>query len=247
MNSNPTEASPEIVKEGFPKVTTQTLGVANERVRDLAGYVLNSEEINTAVVKFLMMYDIDSDDICSVKVGSTKDGELKIIAEVRAKALKVKKKSQNNWMDFDQDYDERIDIPDVLYSAWNNKFYHGKRKNLKIMKIKRDHENYLAINIDPQIFLAFVYDINFCDPLYKISAPQRRWKSNKELDDMSGKQRKRYKLEQQQYSNYGITRCGVFITFTDGYTFKLRKNDGTVEEIVGFHPAEVDAYYENRK
>ena len=243
MISNPTDANTNTVKESyFPKVTTQTLGIANERVRDLTGYVLNPQEISTDVVKFLMMYGINEDDIFSVKVGVTKDGELKIIAEVLAKSLKPKKKTQNSWMDFDQDIYDSIVISDDFYNVWRNKIYHGKRKNLKLNQVKRNGEKCIGINIDPTIFLAFVYDINFCDPLYKISAPPKRWKNNKQIEDMSGKERKRYRALQQQYSNYGITQCMVVVTFSNEYQFK----DSNGNLISGFHPAEVDAFFEDK-
>jgi len=240
MNSNPTNVSQDTVNsnEGmFPKVTTQTLGIANERVRDLAGFALNPQEISTAVVKFLMCYNIDDSDIYSVKVGSTKDSELKIIAEVKSKALCGKKRSQN-WMDFEEYSTEDTIIADVYYSAWRNKIFHGKNKNLQIRKINRNKEKYVSISIDPMIFIAFVYDINFCDKLFKISAPPTRWASSKQLDNMSGKERKRYKAMQAEFSNYGITQCKVFVTFSNNYTYEINGNT-----ITGFHPQEVDDFY----
>ena len=150
-------------------------------------------------------------------------------------------------MNFDQEYEDSIMIPDEFYNAWHNKLYHGKHKNLKIIKVRRGDERCIAISIDPMIFLAFTYDINYCDRLYKISAPARRWKSSKEIDDMSGKERKRYKALQQQYSNYGITNCAVYVTFSNHCPFKHTNGDGTSTLIEGFHPEEVDTFFENKK
>lgn len=244
MNSNPTNATQDAVNgnERFPKVTTQELGIAIERDRDLAGYVLSPQEISTAVVKFLMCYNIDDGDIYSVKVGTTKDEKLKIIAEVKAKAL-GKKKSSHNWMDFEEYSNEETVINDIYYSAWRNKLFHGKNKNLQIKKISRNKDKYVSISIDPEIFLAFVYDINFCDKLYKISAPAARWKSNKQLDDMSGKERKRYKAMQQEFANFGITHCRfVVVTFAKESVYRT-----DTAEIKGFHPQEVEDFYSNNK
>ena len=161
-NSNPTNAPAETVNSNaIVKVTTQTLGVANERVRDLAGFILSPKEIHTAVVKFLMMYSIEEDDIYSVKVGTNKDNMLKIIAEVRSKALQGRKKSRS-WMDFDEYDNNESLISDTFYQAWHNKLYHGKRKHLPLKQIRRNNgkDKYVAIEINPEIFIAFAYDIN---------------------------------------------------------------------------------------
>lgn len=249
MNSNPSNANTDTVKGerkelSTPSITTQTLGIANERVRDLTGLVLNPEEITTAVVKFLMATGIDNNDIYSVKVGTTKDNELRIIAEIRAKALSNKKNDNNSWMDFNEyDTDESL-VSDYFYRAWRNKFYHGKNKHLQLKKIKREGGNCVAVNIDPAIFLAFVYDINFCDRYYKISAPAVRWKSSKQLDNMSGKERKKYKVLQQEFSNYGITQCFVVITYAIPERIKYTTPKGDV--VIGFHPCQVDEYYSNK-
>ena len=243
-NSNPTNAPVETVNSSMVKVTTQTLGVANERVRDLAGFILSPKEIHTAVVKFLMMYSIEEDDIYSVKVGTTKDNELKIIAEVRAKALQGRKKSRS-WMDFDEYDNNESLISDTFYQAWHNKLYHGKRKHLPLRQVRRNNgkDKYVAIEINPEIFIAFAYDINFCDKMYKISAPAKRWANSKQLDDMSGKERKRYKAMQQEFANYGITNCMfAVVTFSAKSYYKMPNGDSTE----GFHPNQVDDYYANR-
>jgi len=183
-----------------------------------------------------MCYNINEGDVF-VKVGSTKEGELKIIAEVKSRALCGKKKSQN-WMDFEEYSNEDTMISDSYYSAWRNKIFHGKNRNLQIKKISRNKEKYVSISIDPMIFLAFVYDINFCDKMYKVSAPALRWKNSKQLDDMSGKERKRYKAMQIEFSNYGITQCFVVVTFSQNFQYHI--GDQTVS---GFHPQEVDDFY----
>ena len=242
-NSNPTNAAVETVNSAV-KVTTQTLGIANERVRDLTGFILSPKEIHTAGVKFLMMYSIEDDDIYSVKVGTTKDNELKIIAEVRTKALQGRKK-QRSWMDFDEYDNNESLIADSFYQAWHNKLYHGKRKHLPLKQVRRNNgkDKYVAIEINPEIFIAFVYDINFCDKMYKISAPAKRWASSKQLDDMSGKERKRYKAMQQEFANYGITNCMfAVVTFSADSFYKTPNGD----KVEGFHPNQVDDYYSNR-
>lgn len=240
MISNPTNASVDTVNTGnnFPKVTTQTLGIADERVRDLSGFILNPQEIKIAVVKFLTSYDIDEKDIYSVKVGS-KDNELRIYAEVRAKALR-KKQKKSSWIQFNE-FDEDNSLIDSVYcDMWRNKIFHGKNKHLQLKPITRNEEKHISIAFDPMIFIAFVYNINFCDPYYKVSAPMVRWKSNSQLDNLSGKERKKYKKYQTECSNYGISNCFVVVTFSVNNTYVVNN-----EQIVGFHPRQVSDFYSN--
>ena len=54
---------------------------------------------------------------------------------------------------------------------------------------------------------------------------------------MSGKERKRYRVMQTEYSNYGITQCMfVVVTFSED---KENENNG-------FHPNQVDSFYLNK-
>lgn len=217
----------------FPKVTTESLGIATERGRDLAGIVLRPDEITTAVCKYLMFFGIEDTDIYSVKVGVDKDASLRIIAEINKKALSPKK-AKISWMTFEDGGTDETLIPNSLYSAWHNKLYHGKKKHLRtsvVVRGKDDKFKCIAINIDPAIFLAFAYDIKFDDRMYKISAVPERWKSEKQLDDMSGKERHRYKAHQRECSSYGIVPCKmVVLTFSNREDFK-------------FHPNQVDNFY----
>lgn len=234
-NSNPTNASEETVNGNYYKVTTQTLGIATERGRDLTGYVLRPDEISTAGYKFLMSYGIDEKDIYSVKVGSdASTNALRIIAEVSAKAL-GKKKKNNSWVELDS-YEEQDGLIDQkFYQAWQNKVYHGKRKNLRLKSInRRGGEKYISIEFDAMIFIAFIYDIKFTDKMYKISAPPKRWITGKKLNDMSGKEKKEYKKRQQEFSTHSINPCHfAVITFSENGT--------------GFHPNQVDEYYTYEK
>ena len=252
MNSNPTKAPVENGK-GNMKVTTQTLGIANERVRDLTGYVLNTKEITTAVVKFLMCYGIDADDIRCVRVGSTiNDKEPKIYVEIRERAFvkEQKKRNDDNFMVFESYSTEKkkIAIPDFFYSAWHNKIYHGKKKKLNVREVKYAKGDktirYFSIEISPEIFLAFVYDINYSDAFYRISAVPRRYKSAKELDDMRGGERKAYKRNFNDYKNLGLTQSEMFvITFSSDSTYKTPSG----EIVTGFHPNQVDDDFRGRK
>lgn len=235
-NPNPTNATEN---EGYPKVTTESLGIATERGRDLAGFVIRPDEISTAVYKYLSFFNIDHEDIYSVKTGVTKDGDLRIIAEISKKALSPKKsKASATWMTFEDggSEDETL-IPNYFYSSAHNKLYHGKKKHLRATVVVRgkgnDKNKYVAIDIDPAIFLAFVYDIKFDDRFYKISAVPERWKSEKQLDDLSGKDRKRYNALRQEYSSAGLVPCKmVVLTFSNKDEFN-------------FHPNQVDNFYAN--
>lgn len=250
MNSNPTKAPTE-TGSGYNKVTTQTLGIANERVGDLAGYVLRPDEIETAVVKFLMCYGINADDINCVRVGVNKENELAIQAEIRKGAISKDKKARSySPMDIvdhsDDDNKNSTELPDFYYRAWHNKLYHGKKKNLKVEVITRRKKDkkkeFYRINIDPEIFIAFVYDINFTDRMYRIAAKPKRGISNKELDNYKRKEIDAIKRRQSEYGSLGMAICGMaIITFTDPNTEHYRGyKTPSGEYIRGFHPNQVD-------
>lgn len=237
-NSNPTNDTVENVvasteNKRFPKVTTQVLGVSAERGRDLTGIVLGPDEISATVEKFLYFYGIRSNDIYSIRSGADNNNNLKIVAEIKEKALKEKKHTQ--WTYLTDDSDNQAIISDKFYDVWRNKLYHGKKKHLRVKPIKRNKDDkFVSIEIDPMIFIAFAYDIDFEDQFYKISAIPSRGMSRKEIDDMSRKERERWHKRMNEYTSNGMSMLKMaIVTYSDNSR--------------GFHPDQVEAFFSGSK
>lgn len=243
------------------RLTTKSLGIADSKEEDLGGYVLSQRDIQSATAKILMSVGIDADDIRTVKVGSDKDRKLRIICEVKYKAAFAKSNSNENtsWYSFtdgsdDDDHDDyKSAFNKTFYNALHNKVYHGKRKHLNIRVVKRPDPNdrnntkkYVSFEFDPYILIAFVYDIVFTDPFYKISAPQTRWLSEKKINDMSGKERKKYRAKQKELQSEGLSNCVIYVTFGKNSKFEYKKN-GEQKIYTGFHPAQVDEFYDDNE
>ena len=245
------------------KLTTQSLGIADAKAKDLAGYVLSQKDLVNATTKILIAVGIDVNDIRTIKVGTDlKTKQLRIICEVSYKAAYPKAdRSGTPWYDV-QSYESEFDgdnksaFNKIFYAALHNKVYHGKRKHLKIHTIRRrDPHNpsktkkYVQFEFDPMILIAFVYNITFTDPLYKVSAPPMRWKNSKELDDMRGKERKAYRARVEEWSQDGIANCAIYVTFNPDATWDEVKRDESGNQVVnkrkGFAPGQVDEYYES--
>ena len=218
-----------------------------EKDYDLAGYIVNPKQVSEIVAKVFTIYGVDPEDIRCVRIGSTTDekSEPKIIVEIRKKALKPNgnrnTNTNDNWLMLsgnDVGNDKHI-VDGRLYDFLRNKAFYGKNKNLSIKQVVRNDTKYLAIELDVALFMAFVYNINYADPFYKISAPKRRWKSNDELDELSGKARKAYIREINEYKEASILPCELYITFKANSSFKLKNGD----VITGFHPEEVEYFH----
>lgn len=238
------------------RLTTKSLGIADSKEEDLGGYVLSQKDIISATTKILMAVGINDDDIRVIKVGSDAKRNLRIICEIKYKA--AFKDSQNSertqWYSFTDGTDDDQDsfknaFSKNFYAALYNKVYHGKKKHLGMKIVKRPDpsdpgrtKKYISFEFDPYILIAFVYDIVFTDPYYKISAAQTRWRSGRDLENMTGKQKKRYLANKREYENDGLSNCVVYVTFKKNSTYKLKRDDN-VTEITGFHPAQVDDFY----
>ena len=243
------------------RLSTKTLGIADSKEEDLAGYVFSQKDIQSATTKILMAVGIKPDDIRTIKVGSDKDNKVRIICEVAYKAAFKNTKSEENtgWYSFtdgsdDEDYGNDIKnaFTKNFYSALHNKVYHGKRKHLNVRVVRRPDPNnrnktkkYVSFEFDPNILIAFVYDIVFTDPFYKISAPQNRWKADKDVNDMSGKDRKKYLAKKKEYTSEGLANCTIYVTFSKNARYKYKDKDGHDQVLTGFHPRQVDDFYDD--
>lgn len=241
------------------RLTTKSLGIADSKEEDLGGYVLSQRDIQSATTKILMSVGIKQDDIRTIKVGSDKDSNLRIICEVKYKAAFAKSNSNENtsWYSFTDGSDEEYSnnfknaFNKNFYAALHNKVYHGKRKHLNLKVVRRpdpnsrnDTKKYVSFELDPSILIAFVYDIVFTDPFYKISAPQIRWMSEKKINDMSGKERKKYRAKQKELKDVGLCNCAIYVTFAKKASWTFER-DGKKTTITGFHPAQVDEFYDD--
>ena len=208
-----------------------------------------------------MAVGIKPDDIRTIKVGSDKDGNVRIICEVAYKAAFKNSQSEENtgWYSFTNGSDDEEYGSDVknaftknFYSALHNKVYHGKRKHLNVRVVKRpDPKNrdktkkYVSFEFDPNILIAFVYDIVFTDPFYKISAPQTRWMADKKVNDMSGKERKKYLAKKKELTSEGLANCTIYVTFGKRATYRYKDADGTEKVVTGFLPRQVADFYDD--
>ena len=244
------------------KLTTQSLGIADAKAKDLAGYVLSQKDIVNATTKILIAVGIDINDIRTIKVGSDlKTKQLRIICEVRYRAAFPKaEKHDVPWYSIESydtnDGGTKGAFNKIFYAALHNKVYHGKRKHLKIRVVRRrdpqnpsDTKKYVQFEFDPMILIAFVYNINFTDPLYRISAPAIRWKGSKEVNDMGGKERRKYRARMEEWTQDGLSNCAIYVTFNPNAVWEEHRRDENGNDIVnkrsGFAPGQVDDYYDS--
>ena len=240
---NPTNDTQMEKKDNF---TSKFLGIADSKEKDLAGYVLSQEELSSAAVKVLIAAGIDKKNIRTIKVGADKEGKLRIIIEIFNRG--ERKREFFGGIDITE-FDDSNDVSKVFnktfFSMLYNKAYHGKKKHLKIKQVNRKEGKCVQFEFDPTIFIAFVYNISFMDPLYKVSARTIRWKSKKELDRYLEEQSESrninvykektiYKNQMREYAADGLNNCVVYVTFRDGYRFKGNE---------GFHPSQVEEWY----
>lgn len=231
------------------KLTTKSLGIAEAKAKDLSGYILNPRDLEDAAIKILIAVGIAPEEIRCVKVGGTKEKNLRVIVEIYAKAFKKKEKEKKTALiSFDDlcddDEDELSYIDPKFFAALHNKVYHGKKKHLNMRKIDRTvpgegkRQKVIQFEFDPQIFIAFVYDIPFTDRFYKISVVTRGLMNKQQLNKKydSKKERKKKELEIAEWQKDGILPCTVYVTFAN--------TDGTDR---GFHPEQVDEYFDSER
>lgn len=230
------------------ELTTKSLGIADAKAQDLGGYILRQRDVEYAVIKVLVAVGIDQDEIRCVKVGGTKERQLRIIVELSAKALNKNKGKRNNGvLEFRNLTESKESFDPKFYAATHNKLYHGKRKHLNMKKVVRPilsgenmgkEKNFIQFEIDPYIFLAFVYDIPFIDPYYKIYTYNKKLMSRNAIDDLPKKERIKKKIEVSEWERDGLTNCVIFVNFSTNPT-----DPETHEKLTGFHPSQVDRYY----
>ncbi len=240
-----------------PKLTTKTLGIADSKEKDLAGYILSPRDIKNATTKILIAAGLNPEDIRTIRVGSDKSKNLRIICEVKyGAAFKREEKRNGIWFSLnpDVDYNDRGAFNETFYAALHNKVYHGKRKHLNIRVInrevsvkKKDKEKekemkkFVTFEFDAKILIAFVYDIVFTDPFYKISVAKKRWPDN--FDNMTGKERDKIKKERKEMAADGLMNCTIFVTYCSRAKWKKYDNNGEAQIYTGFHPGEVDDFF----
>ena len=209
-------ANPQTGVQKF-NLTTKSLGIADANAKDLAGFMLNSSDLATAATKILINVGISSDAIRCVKVGADPDGNLKILAEVLKKSL-TKKKASSDWIELDDcDYeDDRNIFPKEFFGALKNKVYY-KHLDYKIVHRrtkKNKQEKFVQISFDPEILIAFAYNLDYSDPYYRISCIKHHWMSNKELKKKydSNKKIRKYNETKNEYLSDKLCHCTVVVT-----------------------------------
>ena len=247
-----TNAEKEMGAKIAEKLTTESLGIADSKEKDLVGYVLNQKDISEATTKILSRVGIAESDIRTVKVGADiKTKKLRIICEVKFKAAFGKSEEQETpWYDFDGEK-KKTAFNKTFYEALYNKVYHGKKKHLKMKVVHRANPNkpddvkkFVQFELDPEILIAFVYNIPFTDRYYKISVVPTGWVPNSVINDMSGRERRIYKSMKNEWEKEGITNCAIYVTFRNAPYIDERDENGVLKKsFKGFSPNQVDAYY----
>lgn len=253
---NPKTNSNETVKENaaYQKLTTQSLGIADAKARTIEGIELSPAEIKTAVSKVFQAIGVNEQDIRGTIVMSDNNNVPHIIVDVKLSALTRRNTNNSNTSNVSKsitstiisNHDDNIHESDnqyntlaqYVYNSLHNKIYHGKCKHLRytVVNEKSKHDDrpkkYARIEIDPMIFIAFVYDINFCDPMFKISASPSFIK----YKGLSDKEKAYY--DRVSRENKGMKPCGIYATYRKTATWNVEG-----KPVSGFHPAQVDDWY----
>ena len=217
-------------KNGVQKyiLTTESLGIADANAKDLAGFVLNQEDISTAVMKILINVGIDTRAIRAVKVGCDENKNLKILAEIKKKSINKKEPREHNWLDIESDYYEDEDkvFSKEFFNTLKNKVYykHLKYKTVVRRDKKRNNVKYIQVEFDPKILIAFVYNLNYMDDYYRVSCFPIQWPKNK-------KNKKKYNKRKQEYITDRLRSCLVFVTFRIDKTRENNMYNTLVENI----------------
>ena len=220
------QAEPKNNTSGF-KLTTQSLGIADTNVKDFAGFMLSQEDISTAAMKILLSVGIKNDAIRCIKVGCDESKKLKILAEISKDSL-VKKNTDSKWymLDDTEDEDDNTIFSKEFFNTLKNKVYYKHlnyktvnrrtnivNKNGKKIKIQK---KYIQIEFDPEIFIAFVYNLDFTDVYYKISCRPIEWMNDNQISKKFDKRSdsRRYLAEKTEYLENRLRRCTVVVTFS---------------------------------
>jgi hypothetical protein len=193
--------------------TTKSVGVASGKQKDLAGIILNPQEIAKAVERMLNALDIPSRSIHSVKVYE-KNGSLEISTAIEEDLISERSvKGADIISRREAVVGNKVRIGTAIYNALRNKAYVGK---LHYQRVTIKGDPYIVLNFDSEITLAFLYDIPYDDAFYKCVPIDPT--IFEEDDDNKRKAKKMHK-------KLGYIPSGAIITWRD-----ISK---------GFHPAQV--------
>lgn len=225
-------------------LTTKSLGIADVNTKDLGGFMLNQSDLSTAIMKILLSVGINEDDIRSIKVGCDSDRKLKLFAEVRKKALKGKKndREDNDWTSFDDysDDDGKVFSKEFFNTLKNKVYYkHLEYKTFtRTVNKKGKKEKFVQIEFDPEILIAFVYNLNYEDPYLKISCTPVKWLNDKELGRKydSNKKQNSYKAMRREYLAEKLSICTVIVTFAIDKRRKINLYESMVDKFASIIP-----------
>lgn len=224
------------------RLTTKSLGVADTNVKDFAGFMLSQEDISTAAMKILLSVGIKNDAIRCIKVGCDESKQLKIFAEIYKDSLKDNNDDEDDMLtfrDYSDDDDESGLFSKEFFNTLKNKVYY-KHLNYKIVRrsvLKNNKKNVskkvVQIEFDPEIFIAFVYNLNFTDKFYRISCRPRRWMTEKEANKKYDKKSdvRRYIARKNEYINNKLMECTVVVTFTIDKSREEKMYNNIIEKI----------------
>lgn len=216
--SNQAEPNNNVKNESKYYLTTELLGIADANAKDLAGFMLNPRDISTAVMKILLSVGIKKNAVRSIKVGCDNNRKLKIIVDLRKKHL-VEEHEERDMLEFDDYYDDDQKIfPKEFYKTLKNKVY-SKHLNYRIIKRrakKGKTESIVQLEFDPEILIAFVYNLNFNDEYYRISCVPQPWLDNHKASKKHKKNKDadNYYNCKAEYTGSNLRMCVVVVTFS---------------------------------
>ena len=191
------------------ELTSKSLGIADKRQADLAGLVLSPQEISESIIIMLMKCGVPRDAIHSVRIGRDKEG-LEITARVEEEAVKSTVKIEGNrpqsWIGISERA-TKLKIRPEIYNGLRNKAF---VKNLHFQKEKIKGDDYVNLNFDADVLLAFIYNINYADEYLKVSPIE-------------------FNSSKKQKKKLGYTPCGAIITYSTG------KGGFSVNQVMEMH------------
>lgn len=177
-----------------PELTSKSLGISAKRETDITGYVLKPQEITEGVITMLIKCGVPRDAVHSVRIGKDRDNHLEVIARIEEDAIRASSGGKiSSWIGISERA-TNLKIRPEIYNGLRDKAYIGTQ-NLHYQKEKIKGDNYVAVNFDSDVLLAFMYDIDYTDEFLKVSP----------IEFGTGK---------NQRKKLGYSPCGAIVTFS---------------------------------
>jgi hypothetical protein len=224
-NQKPGSYQQDTVKQR-DELTTQVVGIAAQRKKDLQGVILNPEEIAKSVSLMFTKLGVGENRIYEIR-SYVEDGRFLISAVIELNAVIENSRPKTDALDelFMQARNTKIRIRSSIYNGLRNKGYY---KELKFRKEKvKGVGDCIVFTFDAAMLLAFIYDINYEDPFYKCT-PIEVLRLLDATDSLSKEKEKKIRK---------FCKRNRFIPYGAVLTYSTNKG--------GFHPSQVENMHRN--